>query len=48
MEEKGIDVLLEAWNLLRDSKGWFLELVGEGVLRIITRLWGRMCKLRTS
>ncbi len=33
VEEKGIDVLLEAWNLLRDSKGWFLELVGEGVLK---------------
>ncbi len=33
VEEKGIDVLLKAWEKMSDKKGWTLELIGDGPLK---------------
>ena len=30
---KGLDLLVEAWNLINDKKGWSLTLIGDGVLK---------------
>ena len=33
VEVKGIDILLTAWNSIKDKKGWSLELIGDGPLK---------------
>lgn len=34
VKEKGIDTLLEAWNSIHEKKGWTLELIGDGPLKV--------------